>query len=757
LSLEDKLTAGLNRFKQQFENLRDVGKSLSLGKLQNAGDVLRNLGREARELTGNLRGIVGVADRAYAAIKRVGSATFGKEGLGGKVGAIGSAVAGVSVAAPIMQYASFEDQLRHIAITKGLSGAAADDEIKRLNRLIDREALAGSQSSQSVTEAYYGLQTGGAGTSSQVEEALAAHTRAATAYKIDPEAFTPVTLALMKNFKIFGDDLARSLAAVGQASKEGQLKVTDYASVLPQVAGPMNTYGLTGFENANLAIAAMQNIRTDVGEAGQAGTDYAEMLRSMYSNQGQKGFALEGKGSTGHGPGSEIGARARALMEKATGSRGIDIYKLIDNGAKQGIGPVDVVLNKLTQIKSKLTTHEFSDLLNQMFSNQEALKGWQALLNHAEQFKALRAELNGINAAKVTTDYGTASSGPEAAVRRAEEGGTQVTRRVGEGFSSLLTPANAVLRGILATIDMLDDKLPGVGNGILMVAGAFLSLGAATGALGVAAPMFKAGWQLMKPMFSALLSPVKMLWTGLSFLAEGIAALLGVTVGAAAAIITAVVAIVAAIAGAAYDIIEHWERFRDFFAEMWAGIKDLFGGFTEFLFGVFTLDTSRIVGGLGRMWQGLGELLGGIWGTTKQLFLDFVSTLDGWTGGAVIKAFNAIRDSIGSVIDKIREWIELLKDGAIGRLLGLSAAPAPNPADSAHPAGAAAAAAAGAPGGSSFGDPSGGSSLMPPAKVDIGVSVDKDGRLVLTRATSDSPAVKVGGPDINPGPTLGRH
>jgi hypothetical protein len=41
--------------------------------------------------------------------------------------------------------------------------------------------------------------------------------------------------------------------------------------------------------------------------------------------------------------------------------------------------------------------------------------------------------------------------------------------------------------------------------------------------------------------------------------------------------------------------------------------------------------------------------------------------------------------------------------------------------------------------------------------VDIGVSVDKDGRLVLTRATSDSPAVKVSGPDINPGPTLGRH
>lgn len=398
------------------------------------------------------------------------------------------------------------------------------------------EALAGSQSSASVAAAYYGLQTGGAGTSAQVEEALAAHTRAATAYKIDPEAFTPITLALMKNFKIFGDDLGRSLAAVGQASKEGQLKVTDFALTLPQVAGQMNTYKLTGVGNANMALAALQSIRTDVGEAGQAATDFNEMMNSMYSSQGKKGFALEGKGSTGQGPGSFVGERARAMMKKALGTTGIDVFSLIEDGAKHGMTPIDAVLGRLSEIKSKLTAHEFSDLLAQMFTNDGARKGWQALLNHFEQFRALRKELDAINATKVGTDFTTASAGPEAAVRRAEEAGTQLTRRLGEGFAPLLTPLNMALQGILSLLDQLDTKLPGASNVILAITGGLLAMAAAIGAIGFVLPAITAGFGVLVGGLGLVLTPLGL-----------------------------VVAAIAAVSVAGYELYTHWKEVLAFF------------------------------------------------------------------------------------------------------------------------------------------------------------------------------------------------
>lgn len=132
LTLVDDLANGLNRLKNMLQGLRDIGRSLTLGKLGEGGAVtaLRDITNEARGLTSSLRGIEGAADRAWGAMKRMGTgaAEWGKKTFGpmSNVGAVGAMVSGATLAAPVVQYAAWEDQLRHIAITKGLSGAAAD-------------------------------------------------------------------------------------------------------------------------------------------------------------------------------------------------------------------------------------------------------------------------------------------------------------------------------------------------------------------------------------------------------------------------------------------------------------------------------------------------------------------------------------------------------------------------------------------------------------------------------------------------------
>jgi hypothetical protein len=742
LDFEDNLSRGLANLKNGLSALRDVGRSLGLGKLER-DDALRRLSSEAQNLVGHLRAIVTSADGASAAVSRMwaraskwGHKTFGAQS---HIGALGAAAEGYSLFAPTEAYAGFNSQLRQIAIAKGLSGAAANAEISRLTKFVDKEALAGGQTSASVEAAYYGLQTGGAGTEKQVEEALSAHTRAATAYGIDPEAFTPVTLALMKNFHVFGEDLKRTLAAVGQAAKEGQMKVTDFANVLPQVAGQMNTHGMTGRQNANLSIAALQTIRTDVGEAGQAGTDFNYMLDTMYSKTGMQGFALTGRNTFAE-------QRARALMMKATGGYGgIDVSALIDNAAKQGIGPIDAVLGKLMEIKSKLNPHEFSNLLGAMFTNDEARKGWQALINHFDQFKAMRGQLNAVDASKVNTDFATAFADPEVKLRIMHERLVQLTRTVGAGFFPVFLALNGALSRFMELIDWMDAKMPGAKESVLLVVGGFLAFGAAIAAIGVVGPPFIAGLSLMG-------GALDLVWTALTFgvgVIEGILPAIGVVlevlgglIGVGTAVAGAIVVAVIAVAAAAYDIIANWSRFRGFFVEMWQGVEDLFMGFVEFLGGLFLGDMSMAGAGIVRIWTGVKELLGGIWGTLKQLFIDFITTIDGWTGGAIIGAFKAIAGAVGGVIDKIHEWIDLLKNSAVGHMLGFdTGTAAPNkPAALTDEAGHAMLPAPGAVNGN----------------VKVTVGVDDNGRLVIKNAASDSKAVHVGTESIDVGQTLGR-
>src|ERR1700722_1194338 len=136
LTLEDKLFSGLQRLQKQMQKLKEEGQQLNLGKLERAGDSLRVLQREFQAVTSEARSLVGVADRAWAAMKRMAQvpmqhlrAGFNAVGpqsqFGKNVGIIGGAVAGYSVIKPVESYADFQNVALHSAITQNMSGPAA--------------------------------------------------------------------------------------------------------------------------------------------------------------------------------------------------------------------------------------------------------------------------------------------------------------------------------------------------------------------------------------------------------------------------------------------------------------------------------------------------------------------------------------------------------------------------------------------------------------------------------------------------------
>lgn len=787
LSLEDKLSAGLNRFKQQFEGLRDIGKRLGLGKLENGAEVLDKNAQAARGLKKELGGVVGVADRAYAAMKRMGSATFGKEGLGGKVGALGAAVSGYSVVEPIRSYAGFENIARHSAITEGLSGKALEAETRRLMGVFREDALATSQSSESIAQAYQDLiQTGIK--PAMAEKLLPIHSRAATAYNISPEALGHAVFALSDSFKIGEGDMGGALAAMAQASKEGRFKVEDFSHFLPSIGGNMSKLGMTGRGSANIAFSALETVMKNSADPSTGATNFTDFMNYLTSPMAARSFSLESRG---------MAAPTKRLLEQYHVT-GIDMPKLLANARTEGVDPISAVLGTLQKKLAGLPPDVVSEILGAFFHNQQARDAALAMLQHSGEFLQMKTQLGSADSGMLGRDFNSANAAPQKQLDLAMEKLAQLGQKAGAAFMPILVGVNVALGGLISLLDHADHLMPGLSDDVLLAVGALLSLGAVTGAVGTVAPAFQAGWALLRRLFTGLLSPLKWLWTALSFVIQGIAALLGGVTAATAAIVAVIVAVVAVIGAAAYDIIAHWDRFAGFFSRMWQGVIDIFSGVLEFLLGVFMLRMDLVTDGLRRIWGGLGEFFGGIWGAAKQLFVDFVATLDGWTGGAVTRAFNAIRDAanfvwtsdkqlftdftslldgwtgggiistfhairdaVGSIIDKIHEWIDAMKNGAIGRLLGLSATPAPGaapPGDqagpgNAHPARAGVGAAA--LGDGTF-DPTGGSYLLPQSNVRVTVGVDGDGRLIVKNAQSDSPSVKVAAPDINPGATLGR-
>lgn len=109
---------------------------------------------------------------------------------------------------------------------------------------------------------------------------------------------------------------------------------------------------------------------------------------------------------------------------------------------------------------------------------------------------------------------------------------------------------------------------------------------------------------------------------------------------------------VAAIAGAAYLIYKNWDTVAPYFKRLWEAVKRHFGGFVDFIVGVFTLDFERAL-------KGLKDILGGA--------LDFYQTL--FDAGAAM--FRALWDGMKSIWTSIEGWIGGVAGGIADKFRGV--------------------------------------------------------------------------------------
>jgi TP901 family phage tail tape measure protein len=522
------------------------------------------------------------------------------------IGAAGTAVAGFSFLAPLRAAAEYDTVLRQTAITKGLSGPDAAAEVTRLGKLFNKEALETGQTNISVATAYKDLVQMGM-SADLAERLIPIHSHAATAYDVTPEQMGRPVYALGKTLGISEADMPAALAAMAQATKEGQFKMIDMATYLPGVAAQFSAWGPKGKGAASSIFSGLEVIRQQTSDSQQASTYFDDLLTYFGSPFGNRTFARNG----------------------------IDLRGSLRLAAKKGMEPFDAFMALVrTQIKG-LNPEEARFKLGDFFHNQGAAAAALALLQNWDEFQAKRAKYNNVSPKQLGTDFMTVSEGIGFALKQMLEALHQVDQVMGKDFVPVLRLAIIAATGLRDGLLWMHETWPTQTPIIFAVVGGMLALATVMGVIGMLAPAVAGGFRIMVLAVQLLLSPVRLLATGL------------LALGTPFAVVLAVMALLAL---AAIDIYRHWDRFAAFFGEIGQGIMDFFGGLVDVIMGLLTADWPRMKAGFGRMATGIAQIFSGLWGVVRQLFIDFGDWVMSWAGDGAAKAVQAIKDAFFGLV-----------------------------------------------------------------------------------------------------------
>lgn len=88
--------------------------------------------------------------------------------------------------------------------------------------------------------------------------------------------------------------------------------------------------------------------------------------------------------------------------------------------------------------------------------------------------------------------------------------------------------------------------------------------------------------------------------------------------------------------------------------ELIAGIRSVIEGFKDFFVGIFTGDIEKAIGGIGKIFSGLGTAVGAVIDSIRYIFLNFLTWLDEKTGGKLHDIIEVIKLKFADVASTVK-------------------------------------------------------------------------------------------------------
>ncbi len=599
LKFEDLVSPALKSLLEKFAQLRQLGERLGLGGLPKGAKAVSELTQQTTRLNREMETVGSSAGKALGKIESVWTRLKSAMGLasreteqlnkrlnqaggrgvvqrsGALANAVGAAVSGATFLAPIEASADYDFKLRHTAITEGFSGQGAEDEIKRLGKMFQKEALETGQSSTSIAAAFQDLIQSGL-TREQAEGVIGAHSRAATAYGIDPEAMGHAVFAMRKNMGIDDETMQQALGGLAQASKEGLFKMGDFSAYLTGQSGQAAALGMTGLKGVGDLAALNEVVSQRTTDPAQAGQWVASALGYINTP------------ATAHS------------FKKA----GIDLNGEMRKNMAGGMNQFDSFLKIIKDATNGLTGRARSEKLGAMFGRGEERQVWQAVLDMQQEFEERRQKYAGVSKEQAGTDFNTAFQGVGVQMTMLKETTLQITRAFGDEFVPVLRVVNTGLGKMLGLVQWAKQEWPQTTHYIMMGTGAIIVLAAALGAAAFVVPILSAGFGVLASVLGVVFSPI-----------------------------TLVIAAIAAVAALAYLIYENWDRVGPWFRELWDGIVARF----QQTVAEFAAAGRAVVDAIKAAFDGLVEWFSGLWSQIATKFKEMVmgplsALKNGWVG-----------------------------------------------------------------------------------------------------------------------------
>ncbi len=545
------------------QQLRQAGSAVSTG----IGNALRNIGQ-------HMGGMFGAGGEGGEDEERGGN---GRRRGRWRDGA--NAVAGIGGGAALLggirEYAEYENIIRHMGITQGLHGAALDADIAHWTSVLNGDALNTGQSSMGLAHAATGLITQHI-PPAVVEQLMHAHSVAATAYNVDPDAMGQAMGALYTNFGIAPDQMEGALGAMAVAAKQAHFDVGSMSKYLPQITGQLSSWGMHGRGAADSIFAGLEVAIRTAQDPAQAATNYTDLISYMGS-----GFAA-----------------------RSFGKAGIDLHAITHRAVQNGKNPLDAVLDELANKTKGMSPDEVSNYIGKAIHNQQARMAVIALLQHRDEYDRIKTLLDKVSGDVVHADFAEAMRDPIIQVRVFSELVTQLGRRLGEGFTPVLYRINEGLQLLAQGFDRMNTHFPRATGVVLEAVGGFLALAAVVGVVSFVLPAIVTTVQLLAGVLVAILSPIGL--------------------------------VVAAIGAAAYLIYEHWDGVVWFFQELWREVQQVFQRFVDWVDSWSGGAMTAAINGIKSDWSQMTAYFEALIRSWEKPFEDFAAKIENSAVGRLL-------------------------------------------------------------------------------------------------------------------------
>lgn len=224
--------------------------------------------------------------------------------------------------------------------------------------------------------------------------------------------------AIANSFGIAGNRMERAFDILAKGGKAGKFELRDMAGELPSLAPAFAALGYRGEAGLKKLTAALQTVRMETGQSGEAATAFMDVISKIESTAVQANFSKR---------------------------FGVDLAKEMKKAKAAG----EDVLDAFVRISRETVKGDLSKL-PQLFTDKQMLVGMRALINHGGEMRDLFRDL-GDATGTVDRDFQRLANDGQASLDRLANSWDRLTNSIGKGIDAM--GASGAMAGISDVID----------------------------------------------------------------------------------------------------------------------------------------------------------------------------------------------------------------------------------------------------------------------------------------------------------------